>query len=43
MFQSFDLLDIFADPIVIRYVIGGLIVLIVIIVCYSIHRKLLAD
>jgi len=43
MFQLFDILDIFSDPTVIRYLIGGLIALIVIIVCCAIHRKLMAD
>ncbi|MCK4780663.1 MAG: hypothetical protein KAT57_10765 [Candidatus Lokiarchaeota archaeon] len=43
MFQPFDILDIFSDPTVIQYVIGGIILLIVVIICYSIHRKLIAD
>ncbi len=44
MFQSFgDILDILSDPIVLRYLIGGIVVIIVIIVCYAIHKKLMED
>ncbi|MEE9377595.1 MAG: hypothetical protein V3V33_06125 [Candidatus Lokiarchaeia archaeon] len=43
MFQSFDILDFFSDLTAIQYIIGGLIALIVVIICYSIHRKLIAD
>ena len=38
MFQ-FD--DLFSNPDMIRYLIGGIVVLIVMIVCYSIHNKLM--
>lgn len=32
---------IFSDPAFLRYLIGGIIVLVIIIVCYSIHNKLM--
>ena len=42
MFQFEDLLgDLFTNPDVLRYLVGGIVVLIVIIVCYSIHNRLM--
>lgn len=38
MFQFEDLLS---NPDVLRYLVGGIVVLIVIIVCYSIHNRLM--
>ncbi|MFX0037146.1 MAG: hypothetical protein ACFE9I_16060 [Candidatus Hermodarchaeota archaeon] len=40
MFQSDLIADLLSNPTVIRYIIGGVIVLIVLIVCCAIHRKL---
>ncbi|MFX1328658.1 MAG: hypothetical protein ACFE91_11055 [Promethearchaeota archaeon] len=40
MFQSDLIADLFSNPIVLRYIIGGVILLIVLVVCYAIHRKL---
>ncbi|MFW9989208.1 MAG: hypothetical protein ACFFC3_11165 [Candidatus Odinarchaeota archaeon] len=41
MFQSFG--DILSDPVVLRWIIGGIIFIIVMIVCYAIHKKLMED
>jgi len=40
MFQLDGLGAILADPAIIRYLIGGIIILVIIIICYSIHNKL---
>lgn len=40
MFQSDSITDVLSDPIVIRYIIAGIIFLVVVIICYSIHQKL---
>lgn len=39
MLQSNPLADLFSNPVVIQYIIGGIVLIIVIIVCYSIHNK----
>ncbi len=42
MFQFEDLLtDLLTNPALLRYLVGGIVVLIVIIVCYSIHNRLM--
>ena len=40
MFESNALADLFSNPVVMQYIIGGIIFIVVVIVCYSIHRKL---
>ncbi|MFX0028594.1 MAG: hypothetical protein ACFE8B_05260 [Candidatus Hermodarchaeota archaeon] len=40
MFQLDEILDALSDPVVLRYIIGGIIALVVIIICYVIHHKL---
>ncbi|MFX0080895.1 MAG: hypothetical protein ACFE94_03995 [Candidatus Hodarchaeota archaeon] len=40
MFQWDAIKDLFDNPVVVRYIIVGIIVLVVIIICYSIHHKL---
>ncbi|KKN05491.1 hypothetical protein LCGC14_1086730 [marine sediment metagenome] len=37
----FQFESLFSDPAMLRYLIGGIIVLVIIIVCYSIHNKLM--
>lgn len=39
MFQ-FDLAELFNDPAIMQYIIGGIALLIIVIVCYSIHNRL---
>ncbi|MFX1323234.1 MAG: hypothetical protein ACFFAQ_16495 [Promethearchaeota archaeon] len=41
MFQLEDILDYLSDPVVFRYVIGGIIVFVIIIICCIIHNKLI--
>lgn len=41
MFQLEDILDFLSDPIVMRYVIGFIIVLVILIICCIIHNKLI--
>lgn len=40
MFQWDALGDLLSNPVVVRYIIGGLIFLVVVIICYAIHNKL---
>jgi len=40
MFQSDIIGELFSDPRVLQYIIGGIILIIVFILCYSLHRKL---
>jgi len=40
MFQSDIIGELLSDPRVIQYIIGGIIFIIIVIVCYAIHRKL---
>ncbi|MFX1315055.1 MAG: hypothetical protein ACFE9T_04275 [Promethearchaeota archaeon] len=40
MFQSEDIFDFIMDPAVFPYVIGGIILLAIIIICCIIHSKL---
>ena len=40
MFQWDAIADLFDNPVVVRYIIGGTIFLIVVIICYVIHYKL---
>jgi hypothetical protein len=40
MFQSDAIADLFDNPVVIRYIIAGVIFLVVVIICYAIHNKL---
>ncbi|MFX1568233.1 MAG: hypothetical protein ACFFCV_07685 [Promethearchaeota archaeon] len=40
MFQSDLIGDLLSDPRVWQYVIGAIVFIVVVIVCYSIHRKL---
>ncbi|MFW9999260.1 MAG: hypothetical protein ACFE9Q_12770 [Candidatus Hodarchaeota archaeon] len=40
MFQLDIIQELFSDPRVLQYIIGGIIFIIVVIVCYAIHRKL---
>ncbi|MFX1419220.1 MAG: hypothetical protein ACFE9N_09905 [Promethearchaeota archaeon] len=40
MFQSGNIIDFLLDPAVFPYIIGGIILLVVVIVCLTIHRKL---
>ncbi len=41
MSQLEDILDILSDPTVMRYVIGFIIVLVILIICCIIHNKLI--
>jgi len=36
----FQLGDILADPALLRYLVGGIVVLVIMIICYGIHNKL---
>ena len=40
MFQWDAIVDALSDPVVLRYIIGGIIALVVVIICYAIHHKL---
>jgi len=40
MFQSNIIGDLFSDPRVVQYIIGGIILIVVFILCYALHRKL---
>lgn len=40
MFESGSIADLFDNPVVIRYIIAGVIFLVVVIICYTIHHKL---
>jgi len=40
MFESNLFDDLFSNPVVIQYIIGGIILIVVLIVCYGIHNKL---
>jgi len=40
MFQSDSITDVLTDPTVIRYIIAGIIFLVVVIICYSIHHRM---
>ena len=35
--------ELFSNPVVLRYIIGGIILIVVIIVCYVIHNKLISN
>ncbi|MFX1574373.1 MAG: hypothetical protein ACFFB0_16660 [Promethearchaeota archaeon] len=40
----FDIIsELFSNPTLIRYIIGGIILIVVIIVCYAIHNKLVNE
>ncbi|MFX0004583.1 MAG: hypothetical protein ACFFAA_12485 [Promethearchaeota archaeon] len=43
MFQSGNILDFLSDPTVLQYIIGGIIALVVIIICCSLHKKFTSD
>jgi hypothetical protein len=44
MFQfSSGILDFLSDPVVLRYIIGGAIAIVVIIICCALHKKLTSD
>ncbi|MFX1377748.1 MAG: hypothetical protein ACFFA4_01520 [Promethearchaeota archaeon] len=43
MFQSSGVLDFLSDPRVLQYIIGGVIALVIIIVCCALHKKLTSD
>ncbi|MFX1377222.1 MAG: hypothetical protein ACFFA0_15560 [Promethearchaeota archaeon] len=40
MLQWDAIVDALSNPVVLRYVIGGIIAFVVIIICYIIHNKL---
>ncbi len=40
MFQADFLGDLLSNPVVIQYIIGGIILIVVFIICYGIHSKL---
>ncbi|MFW9971225.1 MAG: hypothetical protein ACFFDF_13615 [Candidatus Odinarchaeota archaeon] len=43
MFQSNSIIDFLTDPRVLQYIIGGVIAIVVIIVCCVLHKKLTSD
>ncbi|MFX1599553.1 MAG: hypothetical protein ACFFB6_03050 [Promethearchaeota archaeon] len=40
MFQSGNILDFLLDPAVFPYIIGGIVLLVIVIVCCAIHKRL---
>ena len=40
MFQLDVIGDLLSDPAIIRYLVGGIIIIVIIIICYTIHHKL---